>query len=145
MAAKKVSHIGIAVPDLQKAADFLITAFQLDPKTTRPELNVKNLFLDVAGFSVQLVEDEGRLGGAPFGRLDHLAIEVDDIDETAELLQAAGAELAWPEPLVTGKARSQFTTEEGGIGVVFQLSDRLAEERGGPQFTPDALAALAKK
>lgn len=142
--AAKVHHVGIAVPNLAEAARFFYEVFGVGSAKVEAE-QVKNLYIEFGGVQLQIMEDPGRLAGEPFGRLDHIAIQVDDLDETAERLKAKGVNMAWDMPVRVEQYRSTFTTDEGGVGVVFQLSDELGETRPSQPFKPDLMDALAKK
>lgn len=140
--AARVHHVGITVPDLQKAAKFFYDVFGVGTEKVESE-QVKNLYVQFENFSLQIVEDPARLNGAPFGRLDHIAINVDDIDETAKKLKEHGCNLVWDVPVIVQHMRCQFTGQQGGVGVVFQLGDELGRERGGQEFRPELMEAVA--
>jgi catechol 2,3-dioxygenase-like lactoylglutathione lyase family enzyme len=142
--AARVHHIGIAVPDMETAVKFFREVFGVGSRAVESE-KVKNLYIEFENFTVQVCEDPDRCAGAPFGRLDHIAIEVDDLDETADRLEAHGVDVVWERPAVMRQYRTHFTTEQGGVGVQFQLSDTLAEERGGAEFYPEMMKAVAEK
>lgn len=142
--AARVHHIGITVPNLEAAAKFFYEVFGVGTQKVESE-QVKNLYIPFENFILQICEDPARLGGAPFGRLDHIAIEVDDLDVTTERLKSHGVEMVWDPPVVVEKYRSNFTTEDGGVGVQFQLADELAHERESQEFHPEMMEAVAKK
>lgn len=142
--AAKVHHVGIAVPNLQEAAKFFYEVFGVGSAKVESE-QVKNLYIQFDNFQLQIMEDPGRLGGAPFGRLDHIAIHVDDLDETTQRLEANGVKMAWDMPVRVEHYRNTFTTDQGGVGVVFQLADELGEIGRSQEFKPEMMDALAKK
>jgi catechol 2,3-dioxygenase-like lactoylglutathione lyase family enzyme len=121
----KIHHVGIAVPNLERAAEFFREVFGVEPRAVQVE-GVRNLYMVFANLEIQICEDSARLGDAPFGRLEHIAIQVDDLDDTADRLAAHGVKLTSPEHTEVRQYRNNFTTEDGGVGVMFQLIDERA-------------------
>jgi len=142
--AARVHHIGIAVPNLEAAAKFFYDVFGVGTQKVESE-QVKNLYIQFENFSIQICEDPARLAGAPFGRLDHIAIQVDDLDDVTKRLKDNGVKMVWDPPVTLHNARCNFTTEDGGVGVQFQLSDELAHSRKGQKFHPEMMEAVATK
>jgi len=142
--AARVHHVGIAVPNLQTAAKFFFEVFGVGTRQVESE-KVKNLYIQFENFTLQICEDPGRLAGAPFGRLDHVAIMVDDLDETTKLLKERGVEMVWDPPVCVKGQRCNFTTDLGGVGVQFQLGDELGNERESQEFVPEMMASVADK
>jgi predicted enzyme related to lactoylglutathione lyase len=141
--AARIHHIGITVPDLQQAAKFFYEVFGVGTAKVESE-KVKNLYVQFENLSVQICEDPARLGSAPFGRLDHIAIHVDDLDDTSKRLQEQGVAMVWKVPVKVDKWRNNFTSDDGGVGVQFQLADELAHEREGQEFRPGMMDAVAE-
>jgi hypothetical protein len=94
---------------------------------------------------VQICEDPARLAGAEFGRLDHIAIQVDDLEDTTKRLAEQGVQMVWDPPVTVQQYGTNFTTDHGGVGVQFQLSDELAHQREGQEFRPEMMEAVAAK
>ena len=140
----KVHHVGIAVPNLKKAAQFFSDVFGVENIHVESD-QVKNLYIQFGDFYLQIMEDPGRLRGELFGRLDHVAINVENIDETVLRLQKYGVSMVWDKPVRAGQYRCNFTNEEGGVGVVFQLGDERIEGGEFMEFDPDMMADLSAK
>jgi len=140
----KVHDIGIAVPNLQQAAEFFQHVFGVCSARVESD-EVKNLYIDFENFTLHTMEDPGRLRGEPFGRLDHIAVMVDDLDETTERLAERGVTMAWEKPVRAARYRSNFTNEDGGVGVVFQLADEHVDDREWLEFKPGMMESLARK
>jgi methylmalonyl-CoA/ethylmalonyl-CoA epimerase len=141
----RVDHVGIVVRDLDFAESFLRAVFGLERAGIEPSPGVRAVFYQAGDITIQLVEDERRLGEAPIARLEHICMDVDDIDEVMAASARFGAGFAWEEPVVHGggRMRAQFITENGGLGVVFQLND----SRGTPdgrQYAPADLRAVSE-
>lgn len=65
-----------------------------------------------------------RLGEGVEGRIEHIAIEVADIDAARAELTAKGVGWQSETPSRNGPTRSYFTRPETSRGVVFQILDR---------------------
>src|SRR3974390_1004895 len=138
----RVHHVGIAVPNLEEAAKFFYDVFGVGTQKVESE-QVRNLYIQFENFTIQICEDPARLAGAPFGRLDHIAIQVDDLDETTQRLKERGVEMVWDPPVSVKEQRCNFTTDQGGVGVQFQLGDDLGYERERQEFHPGMMEAVA--
>jgi len=141
--APRVNHVGIVVPSLEKAAKFFHEVFGVGTSAVESPL-VKNLYLKFENFTLQICEDPARLGGAQFGRLDHIAFDVDDLDETQARLKEHGIYMVWDPHAGSKTGRANFTTDKGGVGVQFQLADKLGD-RGGQEFRAELMEAVARK
>ena len=131
MRQSKVDHIGIIVRDLDAAAAFLTQVFGLEPAGIEPNEGVRARFFQAGPITIQVVEDDQRLRGAPVARLDHICLEVDDIGAVMEAGRTFDADFVWDEPLVhRGDNRAQFITDRGGLGVIFQLNDHRGDATG---------------
>jgi methylmalonyl-CoA/ethylmalonyl-CoA epimerase len=129
----RIHHVGIAVADLASARRFVEDAlgFHLETAVSLPETRVEAGFFSLGpGVQVELFElgdpetRARRLGEGNVGRLEHIAIEVDDIELAREQLRSAGVEMQADRPSISKLARSYFTRPETSGGVVYQLLDR---------------------
>jgi len=68
-----------------------------------------------------------RLPGGKQAQIEHIAFEVDDLEEVRALLEARGIEVTWP-PFPSGKAQMIWTTAESSGGVQYQFLVRPAPE-----------------
>ena len=127
MALKRVDHIGVAVADLAAARELL--GEKLGLPLVRQHRGVgtapSTAFYRCGEVEIELLEHplpEDRatwLGGDRVGRIEHIAIEVDDLDSTLAVLRALGirAEPARSGPLGISARTDPETTN----GVVLQL------------------------
>jgi hypothetical protein len=70
---------------------------------------------------------------------------VDDIEEVMQATREHGARFVWDEPVVhrEGTERAQFISDNGGLGVIFQLNDRRGTP-GGRQYRPEDQADIGR-
>lgn len=129
----KIHHIGIVVDDLAEMRAFLEAALGLHLVEERsfPDDLVETAYFSYdGGTQIELVElgEPGararRLGGAGPSRLEHIAVEVDDLDAIRPQLAAAGIVMQTDEPQRSGDTRALFSRPETSRGIVLQVLDR---------------------
>jgi catechol 2,3-dioxygenase-like lactoylglutathione lyase family enzyme len=127
---KRIDHVGIVVDDLASARRFVtdVMGFDFDREFSIPG-RVQAAFFRCGDAGVELIEitepelRQQRLGSAT-ARLEHVAIEVDELIGTVDRLRKLGVEVTSAEPTLTGPTRSFFTQPETTDGVTYQLFDR---------------------
>jgi methylmalonyl-CoA epimerase len=129
----RIDHVGIVVADLSDAGRFLEEAlgFHLEKTLKVPQGQLDAGFFAIGeGAQVELIQlgdpeaRAQRLGEGNVGRLDHIAIEVDDVEAVKEELHPAGVRMQSEQPRRTALSRSYFTRPETTGGVVYQFLDR---------------------
>jgi methylmalonyl-CoA epimerase len=129
----RIDHVGIVVADLSDAGRFLEEAlgFHLEKRLKVPQGQLDAGFFAIGeGAQVELIQlgdpeaRAQRLGEGNVGRLDHIAIEVDDVEAVKEELHPAGVRMQSEQPRRTALSRSYFTRPETTGGVVYQFLDR---------------------
>lgn len=131
----RLDHIGVVVDDLAAARSFLedVIGMELTSARSLPAIQVETAYLGFeAGAQIELVElgDEEsrqrRLGAGAQARIEHIAIEVDDVEATRDELRRLGIGMQSETPLLNGPTRSFFTRPETSRGIAFQFLDRRA-------------------
>ena len=96
-------HVGLTVPDLDKAAAWYqdVLGFDVQTRTSNPETGLQIAMLGKDGFSIELFQMPscGRLepvyddiaGHLPYEGWRHLAFRVDDLEATMAELKERGA------------------------------------------------------
>jgi len=125
---KGISHLGVAVRDLEESRDYYRTVFQLesaDPIISGDGLNSVSM-IEVGGTIIELLAPLGNEGViAKFLEkrgegIHHICYEVDDIDAAVERLRSNGMEvLGQPKPGAEGM--SVFLHPKGTHGVLVEL------------------------
>ena len=130
MKGKRIDHVGIVVDDLESASAFVrdVLGFDFDRKLSiAGRLNA--IFFRCGDAGVELIEvtdpleRQNRLGSA-LAKLEHVAVEVDDVAAVQDTLRRSGVEMTSPTAAIAGPIRSFFTRPETTKGVVYQLFDR---------------------
>lgn len=127
MTVKRVHHIGVAVADLERAKQLLgeKLGLPLVREHRAPGGNPSVAFYRCGEVEIELLEHavpEDRrawLGGDNLGRIEHIAIEVDDLERTMGALEALGITADPPRPGPLGA--STRTHPSTTTGIVLQL------------------------
>jgi methylmalonyl-CoA/ethylmalonyl-CoA epimerase len=128
---KRIDHVGIVVDNLESAGNFVrdVLGFSFDRQISIPG-RLEALFFRCGDAAVELIEvtdaaeRRERLGSAS-ARLEHLAVEVDELPGALESLRSSGVEMTTATPVVTGPIRSYFTRPETTDGVIYQVFERI--------------------
>ncbi|HLH69635.1 MAG TPA: VOC family protein [Candidatus Dormibacteraeota bacterium] len=127
VSVKRVDHIGVVVADLAQAKRLLGETFGL-PLIREQEATDGGLavaFYRCGEVEIEVMEPKGPedratwLGGERWGRIEHIAVEVEDLEGTIKALRALGI---GAEPVTQGLLGISARTEPAAtLGVVFQL------------------------
>ena len=137
MALEGIDHVGVLVDDIEEARTFLgeTLGLELVREATPAELGVHALFYRCGGAMIeafQLIDPSSVIRPLELGqraRIDHIAIEVDDLRGTLEALAGMGVRpgpagvgaAASPEPLAVAGNLNVWTDADSTDGVVYQL------------------------
>jgi methylmalonyl-CoA/ethylmalonyl-CoA epimerase len=128
-----IHHIGVVVEDIAGTREFLEGAlgFEMVEERSFPADLVETAYLSAgAGTQIELVElgdaavRRERLGSGNQARIEHIAIEVEDLELASVVLERMGVEMQTREPVRSGDTRAFFTRPETSRGIVFQVLDR---------------------
>lgn len=128
----RIDHIGIVVAGLDPAAEFARRVLGLELKVQPPVPPGGNpiaFYQWQEGALVELIEladPEARAArlGADQARIDHVAVEVDDLDAAAAELRAHGVGFTTEEPVAVRDIRTLWTRKETSGGVMWQILSR---------------------
>ncbi len=125
MRKPRLDHVGIIVPDLARAVERFTALFPDGPSSRR---TMDDVGLEVAKFEAENVTIELLAytdGGSGFGRqtmgedkgLNHLSLQVDDIEQAIAALGAAGfvPQAGFPRPGAHGTIAFFERDEETGV------------------------------
>ena len=128
---KRIDHVGVVVGDLEAATRLLQDGFGLQPGRSIDREDLEARFITVGDASIELIDvhepeaRKTRLGGEDVqARIEHIAIEVDDLEQTLALLTALGIETTAP-PREGAGALSVWTVAPTSGGIGFQFMQRL--------------------
>ena len=124
---KRIDHIGVVVDDLQAGRRFLETlGLRHDRDIEVPDRGLKASFYRCGDVSVEIIQlddraaNRERMKGESMARIEHIAIEVDDIDKTVDDLSERGVEVT-AAPTRVGPSISVWTKPETSDGYQFQF------------------------
>ena len=128
---KQISHLGIAVKDLEEARQFYRSVFGLE--SSEPIMagdgTIKVSMVEVGGVLIELLQPVGSEGvmakflekrGEGF---HHICYEVNDINAEISSLKAAGVEVLG-EPKPGAEGMSVFLHPRGTHGVLVELVEK---------------------
>lgn len=140
MPIKQLDHVGVLVDDIEEARAFLegTLGLGLDREATPPELGVHALFFSCGAVTIEvfeLVDPDSTIRPLDPGqraRVDHIALEVDDLRAMIETLTARGVRpqrtgvdgAASEEPLPLAGNLNLWTDPDSSDGVSYQLIEK---------------------
>jgi glyoxylase I family protein len=107
MRALGLHHVSINVEDVEEARRFYVDVLGAIERSDRPDFGFGGAWLDVGRQQIHLIE-----ASVPQDHGQHLALLVDDLDETIAELRADGIEVSDASPVDTG--RQAFTHDPSG-------------------------------
>ena len=133
----RLDHVGVVVASLDSAGAFLREALGLELRLEPPASpdGVRIAFYGGAGKGdarVELIQVSSpaalasRLGGAE-ARIEHIAIEVDDVRQVVEQLRVRGVRFVTDEPYVLRDMLAIWTVAETSAGIQWQLFTRIRQ------------------
>ena len=121
----RIDHVGVVVGDLAAHVEQL-EALGLSLGRTNENSESVAAYYTCGDPSVELIEvrdpdaRERRLPRGEQARIEHIAFEVDDLQEVRDLLRARGVTVSWP-PFPSGTAQMIWTDAETSGGVQYQF------------------------
>ncbi|MGI5921156.1 MAG: VOC family protein [Syntrophomonadaceae bacterium] len=102
----QLTHIGMVVKDCEKSSSFYTRVLGCEKSGEYQDEKMKFVFLDFKGQSIELIQYlAGETTPRLPGPLDHIAVEVKDIDKEIARLKEMGVELLAeaPREVLNGK------------------------------------------
>jgi methylmalonyl-CoA/ethylmalonyl-CoA epimerase len=127
---KRIDHVGVVVDNLNEARQFLsLLGMTLDHEFDLGRVGAA--FYRCGDAMVELIEcrlpdERARRLGESQARIEHIAIEVDDLVETVAEFAKLGVEVTAAEPVTQGDVRSHWTKPESSLGVMYQVFERIS-------------------
>ena len=126
----RVDHVGVVVASLERTGQFVRDVLGLELTLEPPPLpgGVNTAFYG-EGTRVELIQiadaqsRERRLGDAE-ARVEHIALEVEDVLALIEQLKAKGVRFTTDEPVRVRENLVVWTVPETSAGVMWQLFSR---------------------
>lgn len=122
----RLHHVGVVVDDLAAAREFLGVAFGLDVAHEVDASEFRAAFLPCGDISIELIEPIGddarhrRLGPDRQAQIEHIALEVGNLQRAVGALDELGVETTGPARPGPGY-RSVWTVPASSDGVMYQL------------------------
>jgi methylmalonyl-CoA/ethylmalonyl-CoA epimerase len=128
----RLDHVGVVVASLDGAGAFLREALGLELRLEPPASpdGVRIAFYGGENARVELIQVSSpaalaaRLGDAE-ARIEHIAIEVDDVRQVVEQLRARGVRFVTEDPYALRDMLAIWTVAETSAGIQWQLFTRV--------------------
>jgi catechol 2,3-dioxygenase-like lactoylglutathione lyase family enzyme len=130
MKLRRIDHVGIVVRDLAAPAE-LLRALGLELARANRNDESTGHYFPCGDASIELIEvhdDDARARRLPEGAeavIEHVAIEVDDLEAVHRTLTGRGVDVTWP-PFPSGDAMMIWTDAATSGGVQYQFLRRPA-------------------
>jgi methylmalonyl-CoA/ethylmalonyl-CoA epimerase len=131
----RMSHVGVAVKDLEKTLKLYEDVLGLRPEVVKDMGRSRLAFIPVGDDEIELIQpsgDDSMLSNFIKERgemVHHIALETDDIEATMEHVKSRGATMLDEEPIVGAHGvRIAFFTLEGQEDVAFELVESKSSE-----------------
>lgn len=135
---KRLDHIGILVDDLAEAESLLKGmgleldhTVELSGRLKASQFRCGNALIEVVEI-FEPIERARRLGTAE-ARIEHIAIEVDDLSKTIDGFAGIGVRTQNPKPVSMDGFLNHWTTPDTTDGIVYQLMEREAQASNRPE------------
>ena len=136
MAVTKINHVAIAVKDIESSLDFWENklGLKLDYIEEVPSEHSRVAFIPIGDSLIELVQPTSPdTGMAAFLEkrgegIHHICVEVEDIDETFNMLKEKGVRLINTEPQVLPGRKMAFVHPKSTGGVLVELYEITSEE-----------------
>jgi len=126
---KRMDHVGVIVDNLEEAQTFLAgMGLQFNRNLEIPG-RLRAAFYDCGEVQIEVIEISepneraGRLGSEK-ARVEHIAIEVDDLQKTLQALAGLGVKPQQPDPIKLGANLNVWTVADTCDGVVYQFIEK---------------------
>ena len=129
---KRIDHVGVIVDDLAEAEKFLGEGLGMKKhREIQIPGRLNAAFYTCGEVQIEVIEvtdpreREGRLGSDK-ARMEHIAIEVDDLGRALEALKGLGVKGTTPEPVRIGANLNLWSDPETTDGYQFQFFQKNA-------------------
>ena len=134
---RRIDHVGVVVADFDAASRLLSEDLGLAREDGSANASMRTAFFQCGGASIEIIEisdpesRRDRLGEGAAARIEHIAIEVDDLQLALVALERLGIS-AKAQPRVSRDYLTFWTDPETSGGIMFQFLSR------SPNDVPDA-------
>jgi catechol 2,3-dioxygenase-like lactoylglutathione lyase family enzyme len=129
MKIKRIDHVGVIVASLERAQSLITDGFGLEPIRHVKRDELMATFFQCGGADVEMIEvtdpemRKHRLGEGNEARVEHIAFEVESLDDTLVALEGLCIKTTG-QPQVSPAFTSVWTDPATSGGVVYQFLER---------------------
>jgi methylmalonyl-CoA/ethylmalonyl-CoA epimerase len=123
---KRIDHVGVIVDDLEQARQFLVGLGLRHDRDLEIAGRLRASFYTCGEIEIEVLEiseplERSRRLGSASARIEHIAIEVDSLSQTAEDLAQLGGRLQTDAPVKLDKGLNYWTVAETCDGIMYQF------------------------
>jgi methylmalonyl-CoA/ethylmalonyl-CoA epimerase len=126
---KRVDHVGVIVDDLDEAVAFLARLGLRHSHDVSIPGRLKGSFFKCGQVNIEMIEiqepsERAKRLGDEKARIEHIAIEVEDLEGTRSELELIGIRMQTEAPVKVGTNLNYWTQADTCDGIVYQLLER---------------------
>jgi methylmalonyl-CoA/ethylmalonyl-CoA epimerase len=126
---KRLDHVGVIVDNLDEASRFLAGMGMQHERDLEVPGRLKASFYRCGEAQVEVIEisepgERAKRLGSEKARIEHIALEVDDLTTTLQALSGLGVKTQTADPIRIGTNLNFWTEADTCDGVVYQLIQR---------------------
>jgi methylmalonyl-CoA/ethylmalonyl-CoA epimerase len=126
---KRLDHVGVIVDDLDEASRFLAGMGMQHDRDIEIPGRLKASFYSCGDAKVEVIEiiepgERAERLRSEKARIEHIALEVDDLATTVLALEGLGVRTQTPDPIRVGPNLNFWPVADTCDGVVYQLLQR---------------------
>ena len=126
---KRLDHVGVIVDNLDEASRFLAGMGMQHDRDLEVPGRLRASFYSCGDAKVEVIEitepgERAQRLGSEKARIEHIALEVDDLTTTVQALSGLGVKTQTADPIRVGTNLNFWTVADTCDGVVYQLMQR---------------------
>lgn len=123
---KRIDHVGVVVDNLEEACSFLASLGLQHNRDLEVSGRLKAAFYTCGEIEIEVLEitepaERSRRLGTASARIEHIAIQLDDLAAVAAALRRLGVRTQTEAPVSLDRGLNYWTVPETCDGVVYQL------------------------
>jgi len=129
MKIKRIDHVGVIVASLARSQSLITEGFGLEPIRHVKRAELMSTFFQCGGADVEMIEvidpemRQQRLGEGREACVEHIAFEVESLDDALAALEGLGVKTSGP-PQTSPAFTSVWTDPATSGGVIYQFLER---------------------
>lgn len=120
----KIAHVGIVVQDVERSSEFYTKVLRCQIVDIYEDERIKLVFLQTGDQIIELVKYYQKEIHRQAGIIDHIAFQVENIEQEIKQLKGKNVEFLYEAPIIVGNKKIIFFT--GPDGERLELVEEIA-------------------